>query len=108
MTFFSRHRLLHDQVRHILPPTTFLCDLPGAPHQIQPHFSPIQTKMPRQIFLVALGGAPAPLHPLDTPINPITMPNHHIGLPLPLTARISHCGQDSQELSHNGYICLQL
>ena len=34
----------------ILPPTTFLSHLRGAPHQIQPHFSLIPTKMPRNFF----------------------------------------------------------
>ena len=32
----------------------------GAPHQIQLIFASFQPKMPRKIFFVALGGAPAP------------------------------------------------
>jgi len=44
------HPLLRGHIRHILPPTTFLSHLQGAPHQIQPHFCLIPTKMPRKIF----------------------------------------------------------
>ena len=40
-----------------------------TPHQIQPHFCLIPTKMPRNNFFVALGDAPAPLAlPLATPM----------------------------------------
>ena len=65
--FFSHHHLLHGHIRHILPPTTFLSHLGGsAPHQIQPHFSLIPTKMPRKNIFVALW---VHLQPLATPMN---------------------------------------
>ena len=40
----------------------------GAPHQIQPHFCLIPTKIPRKIFVIALWVHLHPLYPLATPM----------------------------------------
>ena len=60
----NRDLVLHGHMHHILPPATFYLISGGAPHQIQPNFCLIPTKMPRKKLSVALGGgrgvAPAP------------------------------------------------
>ena len=59
MTFFIVITLFYMVIYCHQLPFYLICR--GAPHQIQPHFCLIPTKMPRKFF-VALGGAPAPLH----------------------------------------------
>ena len=64
-SFFNHHPLL--QVIYVIYchqlPFYLICG--GAPHQIQPHFCLIPTKMPRKNFFVALG---VHLHALATPV----------------------------------------